>query len=116
MACFWYYDEVGGSITSEIEDTRSYAITRYEIVKPHGVEDKSQDGNYSRVTSLSSRHKSTAKLPPAPRLPSLSKSKGRKGYFPTLSHQCDNFAFPPPPPANRRRPGPRRKFFVQALI
>lgn len=101
FGCFTLYN--GGTITSEIEDTRSYAVTRYEIVKPHGGEDKSQDGNYSRVASLTSRDKSTAKWPPAPGPP----SSFRKGYFSTFSHHCDHFAFPPPPPANRRRPGPR---------
>ncbi|KAG4978199.1 hypothetical protein AAZX31_13G259100 [Glycine max] len=106
FGCFTVYR--GGNITSEIEDTRSYAITRYEFLKPRGViEDKPQDSNSSRVFSLTSRHRSTARPPPAPNSLSLSKSKRKMGYFPTWGHRCDHFAFPPPPPADRRRPGPR---------
>ncbi|XP_027342229.1 uncharacterized protein LOC113855013 [Abrus precatorius] len=109
FGCFTVYK--GGNITNEIEDTRSYAVTRYEILKPHGVvEDKLQASNSSRATSLTSRHRDrdTARPPPAPpHSQSLSKSKGKRGYFPTLGHQCDHFAFPPPPPADRRRTGPR---------
>ncbi|QHO31761.1 uncharacterized protein DS421_8g244310 [Arachis hypogaea] len=105
FGCFMIYS--GGNISSEIEDTRSYTVTRYEIVKSDEVGDKSRDSNYSRVTSLTTRQQRKLKPPRALGPPSLSKSKGRKGYFPTLSHQCDHFAFPPPPPADRRRPGPR---------
>ncbi|RDX92068.1 hypothetical protein CR513_25855, partial [Mucuna pruriens] len=106
FGCFMLYK--GGNITSEIEDTRSYTITRYEILRPRGVvEDKSQDSNSSRVTSLTSRLKSTARPPPAPHSLSSSKSKGKKRYFPTWRHYCDHFAFPPPPPPDRRRTGPR---------
>ncbi|KAK7324575.1 hypothetical protein VNO77_28249 [Canavalia gladiata] len=107
FGCFTVYK--GGNITGEIEDTRSFAINRYEIIKPHGVvEAKSQDSSFSRATSLTSRHRSTTRPPPpASRSLSFSKSKGKKGYFPTLGHQCDHFAFPPPPPADRRRTGPR---------
>ncbi|RZB77125.1 hypothetical protein D0Y65_035188 [Glycine soja] len=78
FGCFTVYR--GGNINSEIEDTRSYAITR---------------------------HRSTARPPPAPNSLSLSKPTRKKGYFPTWGHRCDHFAFPPPPPADRRRPGPR---------
>ncbi|MED6135320.1 hypothetical protein PIB30_045367 [Stylosanthes scabra] len=78
FGCFMIYS--GGNISSEIEDTRSYTVTRHQ-------------------------HK--LKPPRAPGPPSLSKLKATKGYFPTLSHQCDHFALPPPPPADRRRPGPR---------
>lgn len=64
------------------------------------------------MTSLGIRHKSSSRPPPAPHSPSSTyKSKGRRrGYFPSVGHQCDHFAFPPPPPADRRRTGPRRKF------
>ncbi|KAL2331429.1 hypothetical protein Fmac_019010 [Flemingia macrophylla] len=106
FGCFTVYK--GGNITSEIEDTRSYAITRYGILRPRGVvEDKSQGSNSSRMTSMTNRRRNTARLPPAPHSLSLSKSRGKKGYFPIWGHQCDHFAFPPPPPADRRRPGPR---------
>ncbi|ESW21454.1 hypothetical protein PHAVU_005G072000 [Phaseolus vulgaris] len=106
FGCFTVYK--GGSITSEIEDTRSYAITRYEILRPRGVvEDKSQDSNSSRLLSLTSRYRSTSRPPPAPNSLSLSKSKGKRVYFPTWRHRCDRFAFPPPPPVDRRRTGPR---------
>ncbi|TKY49107.1 hypothetical protein E2542_SST26533 [Spatholobus suberectus] len=105
FGCFTVYK--GGNITSEIEDTRSYAITRYGILRPRGVvEDKTQYSNSSRMTSLTSRHRSTARPPPAPHSLSSSKSKGKKGHFPIWGHQCDHFAFPPPP-ADRRRTGPR---------
>ncbi|KAJ1376415.1 hypothetical protein SESBI_49961 [Sesbania bispinosa] len=105
FGCFTLYK--GGNITSEIEDTR-YAINRYEILKHDGVvENKLQDSDSSRATSLTSRHKSTTRPPPAPHSLSSFKSKGRKGYFPALGHPCDHFAFPPPPPADRRRTGPR---------
>ncbi|WVZ01386.1 hypothetical protein V8G54_027455 [Vigna mungo] len=107
---FWCYDELGGSITSEIEDTRSYAVTRYGILRPRGVvEDKSQDSNSSRVFSSTSRYRSTSRPPSAPASLSLSKSKGKRGKFPTWRQRCDHFAFPPPPPVDRRRTGPRRK-------
>lgn len=102
FGCFTVYR--GG----KIEDTRSNAITRYEILRPHGVvEDMLQNSNSSRATSLTSRYGSTARPPPAPHSQSSSKSKGKKGYFPTFGHRCDHFAFPPPPPADRRRTGPR---------
>ncbi|QHN96191.1 uncharacterized protein DS421_18g616340 [Arachis hypogaea] len=104
FGCFMIYS--GENISSEIEDIRSYTVTRYEIVKSDEVGDKSRDSNYSRVTSLTTREQCKLKPPRALGPPSFSKSKGRKGYFPTLSHQCDHFAFPPPPPADRRRPGP----------
>ncbi|OIW11538.1 hypothetical protein TanjilG_26904 [Lupinus angustifolius] len=104
FGCFTLYK--GANIPNEIEDSRSYAITRYEILKPEGVEDKSKDISYaSRISSTSSKW--TARPPPPPHPPASSKSKGRKKHFPTLSHQCDHFAFPPPPPAGRRRLGPR---------
>ncbi|XP_020223751.1 uncharacterized protein LOC109805890 isoform X2 [Cajanus cajan] len=106
FGCFTVYR--GGNITSEIEDTRSNAITRYGILRPRGVvEDKSRGSNSSRMTSLTNRRRNTARLPPAPHSLSLSKSRGNKGYFPIWGHRCDHFAFPPPPPADRRRPGPR---------
>lgn len=111
MVCFWYCFELGGNITSEIEDIQSYATGQYGILEPYrDVENKLQDSNYTRVTSSTSRHRSTARPPAAPHSLSSYKSKGRKGYFPTSGHQCDHFAFPPPPPADRRRTGPRRKF------
>jgi len=115
---FWHCDELGGSITSEIEDTRSYAITRYGILRPRGVvEDKSLDINSSRVFSLTSRYRSTSRPPPAPNSLSLSKSKGKRVSFPTWRHRCDHFAFPPPPPVDRRRTGPRRKpYFSVGLV
>lgn len=111
MVFFWHHDVLGG----KFEDTRSFAITRYEILRPRGVvKDTLQDSNSSRATSLTSRYRSTARPPPPPHSLSSSKSKVKKGYFRTFGHQCDHFAFPPPPPANRRRTGPRRKscFFI----
>ncbi|XP_061347951.1 probable hexosyltransferase MUCI70 [Gastrolobium bilobum] len=105
FGCFTVYR--GGNINNDIEDTRSYAINRFEVLKSHEVEDKSQDSNSSIDNSLKIRHRRTSRPPPAPHPPSSSKSKGKKGYFPTFGHQCDNFAFPPPPPADRRRTGPR---------
>ncbi|CAJ1957195.1 unnamed protein product [Sphenostylis stenocarpa] len=105
FGCFTVYK--GGNITSEIEDTRTYAITRYEILRPRGVvEDKSQDSNSSTAFSLKSRYRSTSRPPPAPNSLSLSKPKGKREYFLTRGHRCDHFAFPPPP-ADRRRTGPR---------
>ncbi|XP_014492556.1 uncharacterized protein LOC106754990 isoform X1 [Vigna radiata var. radiata] len=106
FGCFTVYR--GGSITSEIEDTRSYAVTRYGILRPRGaVEDKSQDSNSSRLFSSTSRYRSTSRPPSAPASLSLSKSKGKRAKFPTWRQRCDHFAFPPPPPVDRRRPGPR---------
>jgi len=108
---FWYCDELGGSITSEIEDTRSNAVTRYGILKPRGVVgDKSQDSNSSKVFSSKSRYRSKSRPPSAPNLLSLSKSKGKRAKSPTWRHRCDHFAFPPPP-VDRRRTGPRRKSY-----
>ncbi|KAK7272539.1 hypothetical protein RJT34_29195 [Clitoria ternatea] len=102
FGCFTVYK--GGNVTNDIEDTRNFAISRDEILKRHGVVvDKLHDRNSSSVISLTS----TTRPPPTFHSPSLSKSRGKKGYFPTLGHQCDHFALPPPPPADRRRPGPR---------
>ncbi|KAK7244292.1 hypothetical protein RIF29_39112 [Crotalaria pallida] len=94
----------GANIPGEIEESRTYAITRYETLKPEGVEDKSQD---RRETSFTSTGRWAVTPPHAPHPPASSESRSRKGYFPNSSHQCDHFAFPPPPPAGRRRPGPR---------
>lgn len=101
----WYPDELGAEINREIQDSHSFAFSSYGIVNPLGVEEKPQDSNY-----YPRRRKTAARLPPAPPLPSSSQSSGRKGYFPSMGHQCDHFAFPPPPPAGGRRLGPRRKF------
>ncbi|OIV92407.1 hypothetical protein TanjilG_23007 [Lupinus angustifolius] len=105
FGCFTLYK--GANIPGEIEDIESYAITRYEILKPQRVEHKSQDSRSFRGLSFTNKDKWVVRPPLAPQPPASSKSEGRKGHFPTKSHQCDHFAFPPPPPADRRRPGPR---------
>lgn len=112
MACFCYCVELGGKITHDIEDTRSYAITMFEVLKPDEVvENKLQGSSSSRAISLTNRHTSTSRHPPNSYSLSSHSSKGRKRYFSPMRHRCDHFAFPPPPPVDRRRTGPRRKFF-----
>ncbi|OIW05272.1 hypothetical protein TanjilG_03661 [Lupinus angustifolius] len=105
FGCFTLYK--GANIHNEIEDARSYAITRYEIFKPHGVEDKSHDIRYASTNSFTSMSELSTQPPSAPHPPTSSNSKSTKGYYHTLSHQCEHLAFPPPPPVGRRRPGPR---------
>lgn len=100
---------IGGNITSEIEDTRSYALSTYKVIGVDGTIETKLKGS-SSSTSLTSRHKNSFREPPVSPLRSSYNLKGKKGASSTVGHQCDHFAFPPPPPADRRRTGPRRKF------
>lgn len=104
FGCFTLYK--GGNITSEIEDTRSYALSTYKVIGVDGTIETKLKGS-SSSTSLTSRHKNSFREPPVSPLRSSYNLKGKKGASSTVGHQCDHFAFPPPPPADRRRTGPR---------
>ena len=111
MLCFWYYGALGTNFSGEIQFTRPFGFVSFETLSPPRIKDKSWNSNYSRDNSLKRSKKIGTEPPPVTRLSISSKSKGKKGYFPSLGgHRCDHFAFPPPPPADRRRTGPRRKF------
>ncbi|XP_058779588.1 probable hexosyltransferase MUCI70 [Vicia villosa] len=105
FGCFTLYK--GGNITSEIENTRSHAISSYDFLGlDETIEPKLMDSSSSRKTPVTSRHKSTFRDHPVSHLRSSYNLKGKIGSSFTAGHYCDHFAYPPPP-ADRRRTGPR---------